>query len=457
MRIRTLCTVLVLALLVLAGPLSAAQAMTVSLHYAPSGDELINPYIGTAVWSTSSPVHEQPYSLVYVDVTWAELEPEKGVYDFEALEARCNLAYWREQGVHAILRFVMDKPGEKRHMDIPQWLFDETGDGQTYSISYGRGYCPDYANETLIRAHARVIAALGAQYGDDPFFAYVQLGSLGHWGEWHVHTSLALSLPPMAIRDRYVEPYVEAFPDAFLMMRRPFTHAAENGMGLYNDTTGDLAGTETWLTWIQEGGTHSQTGDEAALVAMPDAWRSVPIGGELTTYTRRDNLIAADLFEQTLSLLTLSHTSWIGPGSFADVERDGKLQENLDTVMRTIGYRLRIEKLDIADAPQSAVRFSLTWVNDGIAPFYFPWTPSLRVESARGETHMYPLDFQLVEVQPDAPYSINVTIPKDTLPDGEFTLSVGILNPVTGAAAVALAMDTPVSDGWYELARLTVR
>lgn len=450
--------VALMTLAILAGSLSAAQAMTVSIQYDPTGDALINPYTGNAVWATSNPEHAQPYSLVYVDVTWAELEPEKGVYDFESLEERCNFAYWRSQGKHAILRFVLDKPGEKKHMDIPQWLYDETeGDGLYYSISYGRGYCPNYENETLIRAHTRAIEALGKRYGDDPFIAFVQLGSLGHWGEWHVHASLELSLPPMETRDRYVAPYVEAFPDAFMMMRRPFTHAETYGMGLYNDTTGDLEGTEQWLDWIANGGIHTQTGEEEALVPMPDAWRTVPMGGELTTYVRRDKLLSADLFEQTLSLLTLSHTSWIGPGSFADVERDGKLQENLDRVLRTIGYRLRVDQLDIADAPSDSVRLSLTWVNDGIAPFYFDWQASLRMVSSHGETHDYPLEFDLIEIQPDGAYTVNLSIRKDEMPSGAFVLSVGILDPSTGLPAISLAMDAPVLDGWYELARMTVR
>ena len=55
-----------------------------------------------------------------------------------------------------ILRFVMDLPGEKKHMDIPKWLYDLTGgDGKSYKVSYGRGYCPDYGNAELIAAHAR--------------------------------------------------------------------------------------------------------------------------------------------------------------------------------------------------------------------------------------------------------------------------------------------------------------
>ena len=94
------------------------------------------------------------------------------------------------------------------------------------------GYCDDTANmpkgvrsEALIEAHARVIHALGQRYDSDPFVAYVELGSLGHWGEWHIHEK-AGQMPGKAIRDRYAQAYKDAFTQTPLMMRRPFRFAA---------------------------------------------------------------------------------------------------------------------------------------------------------------------------------------------------------------------------------------
>ena len=31
-------------------------------------------------------------------------------------------------------------------MDIPEWLYERTGDGVFYDTEYGKGYCPDYSN-----------------------------------------------------------------------------------------------------------------------------------------------------------------------------------------------------------------------------------------------------------------------------------------------------------------------
>ena len=207
----------------------------------------------------------------------------------------------------------MDIPSDKRHRDIPDWLYEAIAqDGTAYNISYGRGFSPNYENPILIAAHARAIAALGARYGNDPFVAYVEIGSLGHWGEWHMQEQVG-EMPPQAVRAQYVLPYIDAFPHAFLLMRRPFAIAEELGLGLFNDASGDLKSTETWLQWIRDGGDYETADGKDALVPMPDAWQTVPIGGELTTRGAPTKLLGSDLFQQTLSLFEKAHTSWIGP------------------------------------------------------------------------------------------------------------------------------------------------
>ena len=47
-----------------------------------------------------------------------------------------------------------------------------------------------------------------------------------------------------------------------LLMRRPFSHASEYGMGLYNDMAGHPDETEVWLREIENGGDLSQTDEK---------------------------------------------------------------------------------------------------------------------------------------------------------------------------------------------------
>lgn len=435
---------------------SFAQGITVGISFPKSDAVLSNPYIGNVVWANSTYERSQPFTMVYADLTWADFEPEKGDYRFEDFEERNNFSYWREQGKHMVFRFVLDKPGDKKHIDIPQWLYDAMeGDGEYYNISYGHGFNPNYENLILIQAHKKAIEALAGRYGEDDMIAFIELGSLGHWGEWHVHSKLT-PLPLEEIRDQYVSHYVKAFSNTYLMMRRPFTHALKYNLGLYNDTSASPDSTEEWLDWIENGGPYSHTGEEDGLVAMQDAWRTVPIGGELSTSYSATKLLG-EMFDSTLSLFTLSHSSWIGPGSFADIDTDSEYQDKLESLLRVLGYRLRISHMDISEVSSGIVQFSITWRNDGIAPFYFDWLPCLLVEGETGEKQIYPLKGNIRDVQPDSQCTMHLTLSKQELPAGRCQIYAGIINPATDEPGIALAMTVQSKDNWHHLADLMVK
>ena len=173
-------------------------------------------------------------ALRYLELTWREAEPEEGVYAWEAISEKYDFASLREQGIHLVLRFVCDVPGQETHLDIPDWLYAQTKDGSWYDTDYGKGYSPNYANVVFRAAHHRVLYALAEFLGTDGFASYVELGSLGHWGEWHIKSEDGLvSMPDETIRDEYAADYLAAFPTAKLLMRRPFRFAAEQSLGLY--------------------------------------------------------------------------------------------------------------------------------------------------------------------------------------------------------------------------------
>ena len=437
----------------LASRWQSAAGIAVSVHYPASDEAISNPFIGNAIWADDSSERQQPFTLVYADLTWAEFEPSQGVYDFESFEKNNHFDLWREQEKHVIFRFVTDVPGQNNHRDIPDWLYNATDkDGKAYAVSYGRGYAPNYKNPIFIEAHAKAIAALGKRYGNDPFIAYIELGSLGHWGEWHIHPSIA-PMPPVSICRQYILPYISAFAEAKLMLRRPFAAAGDNAVGLFNDAAGELEPTEEWLTWIETGEDKAHPAESALLRPMPEAWRTNPIGGELSTKMKYQKLLDT-LLPQTLDLFARSHTSWIGPGSFIKVERDGELQPALDQVNRMIGYRLRISKSEISETKNGNYQLTLTWHNDGIAPFYFDWKAYLRIVGEDGQQNLMPIPMLLIDIQPGIDFPVTIIIPQEILLEGVNRLEAGIVDPASGKARVCLAMVSPHDDFWYELLSL---
>lgn len=413
--------------------------------------------MGWAPWANLEKIN-QPYSLVYADLTWRDFEPQQGLFDFEKFEEKQQISKWRQEGKRVVFRFVLDIPQTETHIDIPNWLFEKiNGDGNFYDNEYGKGFSPNYSNPELIKYHQLAIQALGDRYGQDNFFAFVELGSLGHWGEWHIKSDLLQPLE--SVRDLYVQQYVDAFPETRLLMRRPFRIAKDFNLGLYNDLTGDVESTNTWLDWIANGGDYLP--NDGALVAMPDAWKFAPIGGEQSPVLDNNYVYGSNL-EQTLSLLRKSHTTFIGPGGPYEVELGSNLQEALDQVLATIGYRLYIVNTEMPYSVNfgNSIDIMITLSNAGIAPFYYEWDVNLYLLNQSGVVlKTQPVSLDLRKIIPNQDYKKSFTLNIENLQNQKYFVGFAIIDPLTGLPGVKLANQNTRNDliqiiGSFEIKKL---
>lgn len=438
------------ALLRLRAPLAAEEI-------SPSDKPVTNPMKGLAAWGEN--YRQDPYvAFAYVPVYWAELEPRQGEYDFAALEERCHFARWRADGVRLILRLVADTPTEERHMDIPQWLYDAMdGAGTWYDGDYGQGFSPDYENQVFRQAHRALIAALGQRYADDPQVAFLELGSLGHWGEWHVDTGAGIApFPTQAVTDSYVQDYLAVFSPHRLLLRRPYTIGRDRGLGLYNDSFGLPDSHAEWLSWIAEGYRSDQNGEW--LPAMPDFWRTAPSGGEFSPQQEDSWYFSADQFSATLALLEQSHTTFLGPNAPAYGELSGTEAENLRTLLAEMGYTLGVRSCTVRRTAFSAdLLAELTWENTGLAPLYADWPLVLELRDETGRT--------VWSDQAEVPFSqwgpgthdLALSLPgAGALSRGRYSLWIGIRDPLTGVPGVALQMETQHDGALYRVASFSL-
>lgn len=407
-----------------------------------------NPLMGFAVKADNEDAVGEN-TLVYVDITWAEWEPEEGVYAIEQVWEENHLEQWKAQGKHVVLRFVCDKPDEEDHMDIPTWLYEQTKDGVFYDTSYGKGYSPEYTNQLFIQKHKQAILALGEAFADQNLIAYVELGSLGHWGEWHTNYKYGLTrIPGEEIRKQYVSAYVEAFPYAHLMARRPFAETAELGFGVFNDMTGHPEDTEEWLNWIADGGTYEQPVVEEQLTAQPNVWESAPVGGEFTSSLSYDEMLVENL-DETISLLKLSHTTFLGPKCPILEELD-VYEEGVSEVLKTMGYRYGVSEATISHWKWSeSGTLNLAIENRGIAPIYFPWKMYVYIYNSTGKfVEKREVPVSLMEITGGE--SAVATLENMPIISG-YSYWVGVENPSTGKAAMYLDMDTGFEDFQYKI------
>lgn len=404
-----------------------------------------NPLMGYAPCAWNDTVSDD-VSLLYMDITWAELEPEEGKYAWESIEKENHLSRWKEEGKHIILRFVCDVPGKEKHMDIPQWLYEKTGHAGTwYDMDFGRGFAPDYNNKQMIYYHEKAVKELGEHFAKDGLVSYIELGSLGHWGEWHVNYSVGIQkLPKESVREQYVTPWVEAFPNTMLLMRRPFSHASKYGMGIYNDMTGDENETEAWLREIQNGGDLSQTDEKNVMVSMTDFWEKAPVGGEFTSSSSMEEMLETNL-SQTVKLIRESHTTFLGPNI-----ADRKYQQGYETVLKNMGYRLWISKASLS-LKFAGTELSLTWANDGVAPFYKDWPVWVYVTDENDKIiEKKKIEIKLSSLLPGTNITTETKLDTQKIIDlagKKYKLSIGIEDPMTGEANVHMTMDCSYENG----------
>ena len=414
-------------------------------QYKESQAAFGNPLMGYAPSAWYNEVSED-ISLLYMDITWAELEPEEGVYNWASIDEENQISRWRKEGKHLVFRFVCDIPGEEAHMDIPEWLYEKSGKaGKWYDGEYGKGFAPDYNNPTIISCHEQAVKALGEHFGQDGLISYVELGSLGHWGEWHVNYSEGIQrIPREAVRDKYILPWTEAFPDAMILMRRPFASAEKYGFGLYNDMTGQPEATQSWLGWINNGGEYDQTGEKNVIVPMNDFWKTAPSGGEFTSSLSMEEMLDTNL-SGTVEMIREAHTTFLGPKIPDENYVDGYKE-----VLKNMGYRLWISMAELKNTAKGS-RLKLTWENSGVAPMYKEWPVYVYIEDESGKlVEKSRISIKISSLFPGEKATTLTALETERLNsflEKGYRLSVGIEDPMTELPCVRFAMETLYQEG----------
>ena len=414
-------------------------------QYKESQAAFGNPLMGYVPSAWYNEVSED-ISLLYMDITWAELEPEEGVYNWASIDEENQISRWRKEGKHLVLRFVCDIPSDEEHMDIPEWLYEKSGKaGKWYDGEYGKGFAPDYNNPTIISCHEQAVKALGEHFGQDGLISYVELGSLGHWGEWHVNYSEGIQrIPREAVRDKYILPWTEAFPDARILMRRPFASAEKYGFGLYNDMTGQPEATQSWFDWINNGGEYDQTGEKNVIVPMKDFWKTAPSGGEFTSSLSMEEMLDTNL-SGTVEMIREAHTTFLGPKIPDENYVDGYKE-----VLKNMGYRLWISMAELKNTAKGS-RLKLTWENSGVAPMYKEWPVYVYIEDESGKlVEKSRISIKISSLFPGEKATTLTALETErlnSLLEKGYRLSVGIEDPMTELPCVRFAMEALYQEG----------
>ncbi|MCL2163164.1 MAG: DUF4832 domain-containing protein [Oscillospiraceae bacterium] len=470
---------------------------------------IYNPHRGQAPSSLSVTNNVR---MSYQEMTWRQFEATKGQYNFNALN-NTSLMNVKNAGNFVNLRFQTDDlAGSPPNMDIPTWLFNEmeawrdpvTGEpfpltegapapgpgdpiqaGVFYNSSgVGRGFAPNYSHPLFIEYHEKAIQALAAEIAkpDSPWSAVanMQIGSLGHWGEYHNWPEEdSGKFPYLSVSEQIVQHYIDAFadnPNVQLAMRYANPQQGLNNLGLFNDLIGQYSDTIGWVSWFTNGrpdhwkyaDTYWNAGktieEYLADAANPDFWKYSLSCGEYgnngTSQSQSDGGVM-----QMLDATRKSHSSVIGPrgpnpNTNPSNASNQAVAKNIDAVYDILGYIYVVEEFSVDDEygaypgffPGAEVEVNMTVNNKGVAPFYRVWPLEISLIDESGNVaQSWITNVDIREWLPgrnDVKIPLNLPLDTDL---GNYTWAVAIMNPETNAPSIDFNIYGKRADGKYAM------
>lgn len=420
------------------GPRTSAEEVVVRPR--PTAGPLDNPLKGWCPYTNAGKIH-QPYSMVFQYVQWNELEPIENDFRFDEWEKTWDSEYGKDK--HVIFRVIVDYP--KKSSGLPDWLRSK-GVKETAYKDYGGGMSPDYNDPIMIASMERLIAALGKRYNDHPRVAFIQIGLLGYWGEWHTYPSTKLYATTQT-EQKVIDAYRKAFPNKSLMVRYARDYAGKQPwIGFHDDMFPE--DTDNGFDWGFLAGLRK--------TQRTENWKVAVVGGEMVPGKAKQWL--GDDFDTTLTMAQRAHFTWVGPYCPALTNsNDPVFRRRSEELVRKMGYEYQIDEVSHpmqVKARQSAkVQFKAR--NNGVAPFYYPWSVEWAlIDGAGGIVKVHVTDWDLRKWVPGE-FTESTELNVD-VPPGTYRLAIGIRDPWKDRPAIRFANDLPVTDGWTIVSEMKV-
>jgi hypothetical protein len=428
-----------------------------------SDPEIPNPMRGSYRWYDRAP--EPPGWPVldsYVRYGWRDLEPRRDQYNFSAIDRA--LAQAQARGGKFGFR-VMAANSVEGGSDVPEYLMERMRLGFWFKHPDGGSmYAPDWNDADFLERTRALLAALSRRYADDPRLGFVDIGSYGDFGEWHVYQWRYRPSPsgarPITPENAYalIDMYMDAFPNTRLVIPTVHSEALNYAMsrspriGLRVDCLGEptLGGAAKAIS---------------ASAAAGERWQTAPVISELCGPSPGDGYL-----ENTDRQVEEFHVAMIGNGNFSSWERfSAREQAHLIRAYKRSGYRFVPEDVTFPSAVRAGSSFSVdaAWSNVGVTPAYNEWdvmfdardpTTGNVVWQGRSELDLRTL---LPTVDSASGKSVPLAVHDrfllpSSVPPGEYDLGLTILDADEYYAPLALAIEGRDSSGRYHLGTMTV-
>ena len=383
----------ILAFLLLAACAGAQTKRTV-VTPADTGAALVNPQMG---WQThhydndierytvnlepSDTLDDLPgFGSVYIRLAWSYIEPQEGKFNWSIVDT--PMQRWVGKGKQVAFRFSCSEGRASQPYATPEWV--QRAGAKGYLVRGGKidptskVWEPDFDDPVFLDKLDHFLAAAAARYDGNPNVAFIDVGSIGVWGEGHTFASSGLPYSARTIR-AHIDLHKKHFKKTLLAANDDFSHqgrgleilqyARQQGLTLRDDSI------------LVQGGKQAY---HHAYVS-PMFWPELPVVLEGEHYggsAKRGAWGDGSLFLQAVEDYHASYATihWF-PREFLEKNRELVRKVNM-----RLGYRLQLLE---ASWPAEVGRdeplpVGYRWRNAGVAPCYPGGFPAITLKDAKG-------------------------------------------------------------------------
>lgn len=324
-----------------------------------------NPLKGFMPYTGEYSTFEYTMEYTYIPIN-AIVDEDPKSFDFSTIEA--FLQDCSERGNHGVFRLFLDYPDEESA--LPTYIQNSEVNIVEYT-QFGGGLSPDYNHPIMIELYYNLISQVAENFDGDSRIGFIQIGILGHWGEWHTYPREEL-FANSTTQNTILQLFDIWFNETKILARYPSDLTKNYDVGFHDDSFAyETLGSNEWFFFNQ-----LQTNN------LLERWKFHPIGGEVrpeiqTSVFRKLNLKGENISE----CIEKVHASWMLITSLFDLEgyEYGKLnQEQIKKatqISQEFGYIFTVcySKIESFKLDKNQLNVSIVINNFGVAPFYYKW------------------------------------------------------------------------------------
>jgi hypothetical protein len=469
--VQTLLTLLSLA------PARAQEPGLVTLTPEITDAPLLNPGMGlyVMVGEQEQPPPEAWFMALcgtaYTRCHWADLEPERGVYRFDEFLGPM-FDYWvGALGKRVAFRVMCESMHGRTEYVTPKWVFEAGVPGVRHTGLWDTPQVdPVFWDPLYLDLHCEFIRALGEWADGRAGLEFVDIGSIGEWGEMHFGQHVPGRWTEEQMREAGFSEYklelayrrvIDAFADAFPHTRVFLNVGHRQGINDYAASRG--------MHFRQDGlGPEGASYNVESRLYPQYAFRGVQCNLEL--------IVGYDEMQQWgWDPREVLNKGLEAPLSYQNINFGGvrfltdappEVREAIEQCARRIGYRFAPREVQapaqVRSWPDLPGRLPLraTWTNEGVAPCYenlaFEWTLLSPEGTPVSALRAFP-DTPTREWRPGSPVAASLVLDVPTnLPPGRYGLTVRMFLPERPETRYQLPLGESRLAGSYRVGEIEV-